>query len=316
MLWDKVPYILLSTIFGIVALYGKRHMVDVTTHAEKAIMAFKSMSFYLQKLALPTDLSVIYPFPDAIKLFDPVLLVPFILISLLIIATIIFARKNRLIAFGFIFFFVTVAPTFLNFAKAGEVYFASDRYAYIPSIGIFLVVTIGLGWIADRIIKKSVRGEKIFIGLISAILICFGFMAHAQSLVWQDKETLFTQSMENYGNTHVAHNNLANAFLNKGEIDKAIFHYEEAIKIKPDSVRTHCNLALALGRNGDFKRAFSEIVLAQELSPGSAESYLRLGDLFAMQENERQAKEAYAKAMELDPDYVRKQFYKIQFMEK
>jgi tetratricopeptide (TPR) repeat protein len=47
-----------------------------------------------------------------------------------------------------------------------------------------------------------------------------------------------------------AHNNLGNAYSEQGEIDKAIEHYQIALKLKPDYSDAHYNLGIAYQKKG------------------------------------------------------------------
>ena len=47
----------------------------------------------------------------------------------------------------------------------------------------------------------------------------------------------------------LAHNNLGNALLQKGEIKEAIDHYRETVRLKPDLIAAQKNLEMALLRS-------------------------------------------------------------------
>ena len=51
----------------------------------------------------------------------------------------------------------------------------------------------------------------------------------------------------------IAHNNLGNALVQKGEMKEAIDHYRETLKLKPDLVAAQKNLKTALLRSEELE---------------------------------------------------------------
>jgi Flp pilus assembly protein TadD len=74
-----------------------------------------------------------------------------------------------------------------------------------------------------------------------------------------------------------AHNNLGNALRDKGDHDRAIVKYREAIRLKPDYAEAHNNLGLALGGMGELDGAIAEYREAIRLKPTFAEAHVNLG---------------------------------------
>jgi len=94
----------------------------------------------------------------------------------------------------------------------------------------------------------------------------------------------------------------ANEFYNRGEYEKAIAGYEEAIKLSPDNWAYYFNLGLAfkkLGKMAEAREAFSKAV---ELNPGSFSANKEMGELLAKEEQYETAAVYYRKAVELSPN--------------
>ena len=136
------PFFLLSAVFLFVAMFGKERILTSSSLLDTVLMAQKSAFFYLQKLTVPTRLTVIYPFQRMITVLAPEFFLP-LLINLGLLWIAFWQRRTRpLVSFGILFYFVTLAPTFFNFHKGDLLFFAVDRYAYIPSLGFFMVLTV------------------------------------------------------------------------------------------------------------------------------------------------------------------------------
>ncbi len=113
-------------------------------------------------------------------------------------------------------------------------------------------------------------------------------------------------------NSAISHNNYANALVKKGLYGAAVREYQTAISLKPDMVRPYANLVLALSKDGKMQEAFNTLAEAMNRFPENGELYFSLGSLYAMQRQEVLAKEAWAKAIELDSWYVQRNLIGIQ----
>jgi len=114
-----VPFFILSVIFLMIALGGKERVVATTGLLPTMLMACKSTVFYAQKFIAPYGLGMLYPYRDAITIASPHFFIPL----LLVVGALILAwrtwKRNPLLAFGILFTLITLAPTFLNYAKGG-----------------------------------------------------------------------------------------------------------------------------------------------------------------------------------------------------
>ena len=331
---DKLPYFFLALLFGIIALYGKREIIEHMTALSYLLMAGKSTLFYLQKLFLPTGLSVLYPYLDPITIRSPDFWFPHLVLIPVFLCSLLSFRWNRIIPFGTAFFLATLLPTFTNFAKGGTLYFASDRYAYIPSFGIFFIVASGIAWLWD---DSPLSRGKIIVGACSVVLIILSFFTYRQSMTWRDTEALFNQTLSLYPRSHVAHNNIgklyaqqgrlgeamekyrtsidllpsAEGFYNiglihtqQGNIDGAITAYRKSIALKPSQPQPHLNLGGLYVKAGRTVEAMAEFRSAAAAEPSFAMPHYNLALLHEEQGNLKEAFEEYKKTIERDPYYL------------
>ena len=305
MLLEKVPYFALSILFGVIALYGKRDVTSSATLVETVLMAAKSTVFYLQKLFLPTGLSVLYPYTESIRLSSPEFFVPFLLLFAFLGLLAFSLRYTRDLLFGFLFFLVTLLPTFLNFSKLGDYYFASDRYAYLPSLGMFFLIGWGMQRFFLQAERYQVTKQKIR-GLLIGSSIVFGLfmvMTFRQSLVWADTMTLFRHVVQHYPNAHRARNNLGNAYRRQGLLDEAIVELESALAIREEP-KTLSNLGAVYRKKGQMGEALALYEKAIAIAPSDPEPHFGLGLVFAEQRKFPEALASYDRALALDPGYA------------
>jgi tetratricopeptide (TPR) repeat protein len=308
MLLEKLPYFALSILFGIIAWIGKTAVVDASTLTEKILMAPKSMVFYLEKLFVPAGLTVLYPFTGTITLSRPDLLIPLAILFALATGTLLTLRWTRNIFFGIGFFCMTVAPTLINFAKGDTFYFASDRYAYVPSIGIVFLVVLIFGWLCQRRVKAC-------IAVACVLLATLGVLSALQARTWKDSEALFTQALKISPDAYVARVNLGNVERYRGNEQQAIAAYRTALDIMHEKGRTGpaldrslsktlSNLASAQREQGDFAAAQSSYQEALRLNPQNVYALLGLGTVAGQQGDAASAERYYRQAILSAPDFA------------
>lgn len=301
MIVDILPFVSLSIIFGVVALIGKPHAEPF--HLLSIIPVFpQSVAFLLLKIAFPVGLYVLYPlenppsFASASFLLSSIFAVGFMAIAVKA------WRKHAVISFGIALFLITVLPTFFNLAKGKDIYLTSDRYAYLPSLGIFLII----GYVGMMFLRRY-SGTALRRGIgagVGTVVVLLGLMAHRQSLLWKDGEILFNHQLQYSPNSLIALNNRAHIFVKKGKFDEAFADYKRALERDPDDVRVVNNLAMAYVKAGKTDEAFDAFQRAIDLNPGRAETHYSLGIFFRQLGREQDARAAFRIAYELDPAFM------------
>ncbi len=299
MITEKLPYAGIALLFGIIAIFGKTAVVASSTLSQKILMACKSTAFYLQKIFAPVDFSLLYPYTKTITITSPDFYIPVIIVAVLLLTAFLVRNRYRMITVGILFYLVTLAPTFINFAKGGDldIYFASDRYAYIPSIGVFLLVSAVLA----EIISDQWTRIRIMPAAGVIVLGTLAFLSYQQSRVWKDTETLFTNVLTLYpDSSHVAHNNLGNMYRLQGDVDRSIDEYKQAISIRPHP-KTWSNLGAAYRKKGMMAEARAAYEAALTLDPKSAIAHIGYAVILVDQGKLSDAEAEYKKGIAIDP---------------
>lgn len=302
---EKLPFFILSGIFGIVALLGKTAILAASTPWQKILMASKSTIFYIEKFIAPFRLSVIYPYTKPITVTSPDFFVPLVLTIALLAITVWVWKKSRLVSFGLAFYLLTLVPTFTNFSKANDNYFASDRYAYIPMIGLLIALGAVLQhWLSlPRTARESARNMKTFAFSAAAVIGIFAITAHAQSLTWRTSEALYRNAIQYYPNSRAAHHNLGMELLLAGKPEDALAEFDIAESIKNDP-RTRVSKGAALVALKRYKEATIQYESVIAMDPDEPDAYYGLGNIALKQGNLEEAIQQYKKAIEADPTYT------------
>lgn len=241
------PFFVLSIIFGLIAIFGKsRNIVQLTT-LQTFLLATKSAAFMVWKILLPVDLSVLYPQsgPIGFTAFLLPIAVSAILLGIVIVALI---RKQRVVVLCLLFTLITFAPNIFTFVKNGELYFFSDRYAYLSTIGLFLLS-------ASAISRLHVSRPAIASSVTLIILLILGTASQVQAQVWRDSFTLLTHAVAIYPDSGLAHSNLGSILMGQGDDAGALKEFDLALTADPHLMNAWINRGNIFARRGDLAAA-------------------------------------------------------------
>ncbi|MCK5015889.1 MAG: tetratricopeptide repeat protein [Candidatus Peribacteraceae bacterium] len=289
----KIPYFVISIIFGVVALLGKQSVLSSSSYLDSVLMAFKSTAFYLQKLFIPTNLSVIYPYNEQISITSPDFLLPIITIIALIVLVILSVKKTKEVLFGSLLFFIALIPSFTNYARAGDIFYASDHYAYLPSIGILYIVGIAFMFLLNRY-------RKVALSSLFVILITFSILSSSQAKIWENNSTLFGNVIYQFNDSYLAHNKIGLDFYDENNLSKAINSFNSSIEIKPNA-SAYYNLGVAYIALQQYSSALDAITKSVELDPSKMMAQYNLGYLYSNIGQNRKAIERFLIVVENNP---------------
>jgi tetratricopeptide (TPR) repeat protein len=102
-----------------------------------------------------------------------------------------------------------------------------------------------------------------------------------------------------------AHNNLANALAQQGNHQDAVAHYREALRLRPDLAGAHDNLGVTLKALGRLDEAGVSFREALRLNPGFGAAHLNLANLLVAQGAPGEALDNLRQAVRLLPGLAR-----------
>ncbi len=119
----------------------------------------------------------------------------------------------------------------------------ADRYTYLPSIGLFLVLI----WGACEIITRLPNCNRVLFGLGLVLLGLCTAATWQTTRCWRNSETLLRHSLASNPNNFAIQALLGNVLWQKGETEEARMHFREALRFKPSFVRVY-----AVGKGGTW----------------------------------------------------------------
>jgi tetratricopeptide (TPR) repeat protein len=204
---------------------------------------------------------------------------------------------------GWLWFLGTLAPVIGLVQVGGQT--MADRYFYIPSIGLFIVIAFGLADIAKT--RRVSRPVGISAAVASGILLALAILTNAQIHRWSDSFTLFKHTLAVTPPNLIIENNLGSAFSRSGLHDEAAAHIEKALEIIPahyDSLLYDLLLNMGISRfyQNRLPEAIQYCQSALRLRPDAPKAHDLLGMALAMQGHGEAALDEMRRAAELAPN--------------
>lgn len=299
---EKIPFFVIAVLFSLLTVYIHYHSTDVSPRPpfalwQKIFISCYGFIFYIGKMILPVKLSCIYPYPDDIYTRLPAIFRAAPVIVAALTAAVVFSvRHTKKILFGFLFYAITVAPV-LQFLPAGGEAVPADRYTYIPLIGLFYIAAEGCGWLWEKN-----RQLRLFVIIaLSTLMIILGYLTFMRGLVWQDSVKLWTDVLASRPHAGVAYSNRGSEYYLRGEHDKAIADFNEALKLNPRYAEVYNNRGVLYSERGDNDKAIADFTRAITLKPSYAASYDNRGLAYLRKGLFEEAIRDFTKAIELEP---------------
>jgi len=310
-LTEKLPFFVVGGIFAVITIIsqGRTAVAEMPTESSFLTVVLTichNIIFYLFKMVWPTQLAPHYPYPNPFDLSSGMVLAGVVGTCVLIPFLIISLRWTRALLTGWFFFFVAIFPSMgvIGFTNV----IASDKFAYLPSIGLLMVLT----WLVTRIWNTSahntIRPAKRRLIAVIVVLVLAASEAvttRHQLARWQDTEGLFRYMLTVTPNAASPHYHLATVLASLNQTDEAIEEYEIALRLNPNDPDTHYNLANILARTGHIDDAIDHYQAALTWNPRFALAHSNLGNALAAKGRTEEAITHFTATLKLQPNNFR-----------
>lgn len=261
-----------------------------------------NVAFYLFKIVRPMELSPHYPVPEPMGLSQPMVLAGVIVTALLAAGAAHSLRRSRAMACCLTIFVVGLLPTMQFVGFSGVT--ASDKFVYLPALGIMMLVAWGLTTGIDALNAGKHRSAVVLIVPMLLVLALETSATRRQLGHWRDTRSLFAHMLTIAPKSDLVHLGLGIALAREGSPGEAETHLRAAVQLEPlraDSYVALGDLLAAQNRHGEATAAYWEAI---RIEPTRVATHLNLGAALAALGRTEEAIAAYREALRLLPDYA------------
>ena len=302
LLLEKLPLLVLSAASAWITMQAQREggamrsaaQFSIGVRLENAVVAYAT---YLWKMIWPSHLAPLYPHPGDSLAFWQVAVSALVLLA--VTGVVAGFRSRRYLLTGWLWFLGTLVPV-IGLVQVGDQAMA-DRYAYIPLVGIFVMLAWGAADLADsRQIGLTARWIP-----AACILLALAFATHRQLGYWSSNYDLWTHALAVTDRNFIAQDNLGGALLLLDRPDEAYSHFQAAAQINPSDPMSHSNLGAYLQEHGKLPEAVQQYDRTIRLTSDAgllAATYANLGAAYRKLGEDEKARENYDQALRQNPN--------------
>ncbi len=302
---QKIPYFLLSLLFGLITLEAV-HLQQAFpnsarfTFINKFIFSTSAIFFYIFLILCPFKLSAYHPFPTdyggsfpTLQRYSPLMF--------MVLCILIFSNKklNKQIKAGFAFFLITLAPTMHIFAMNDS--FVYERFLYIPSIGIFFIIAKLINKLFTEIPIKSKIKKIIAIYIALSYITLLISLTWQRCMVWKNSLSLWSDVINKYPDSPIGYFMRAKYEMAIDKPMSAIKDYTIAINIDPSYFMAYFGRATILSRIGKLNEAIKDYSVVLSINKRFVPAYINRGNLYSEKKQYKKAIADYTKAIKLNP---------------
>ena len=299
----KIPFFILSLIFGLVALRSQgvdgalSDLTTVFTYADRIFLVSYSLVFYMIKLFLPFHLSAFHAYPDKTGGLLPwfYYAAPIIL-GFLTLITFKMKKFRKVLVVGFLFYLANIILV-IQLVPIGQA-LVSERYSYMPYIGLFFILAHVLIYLFDN--YKNYKVYMQYAGI--ACILVFSVITFGRNKVWKDGIILWNDVIKKNAKVAFAYYNLGNAYKNKQDFQSAINAYSGAVRVDSVYQMAYFNRAHAYADIQQHQQAIEDYSKVVQLAPKHQEAYYNRAVSRATLKQYDAAIEDYTRSLELKPN--------------
>jgi tetratricopeptide (TPR) repeat protein len=299
LVWEKLPLFALTLGAAVVTYLVQKAGRALWTGDELPVQerlanALISYVRYVGKTFWPTDLALVYPYEHHwqghLVFGAAALLLAWSCLCLW------GAKRYPFGVVGWFWYLGTLIPV-IGLVQVGDQAMA-DRYMYIPSIGLFILVI----WAVDELLAAPAWLARCRVPLAVAALAACSVCTSVQLKYWVNSEQVFRHAMRVTANNYIAGNALGKHEQDLGRSEVAFDLYTRAVGIEPRYAPAQYNLGTVLLEKGRLEEAIKHFAMAAKADPGLPEAQYNWGKALLDQGKLDEAAAHFSKAAQLEPD--------------
>jgi Flp pilus assembly protein TadD len=298
-----------------------------TSRWDYFLTQFRVERTYLRLLFFPVNQCLIYDYRLSKGWGDPNTWAAFSLLWSILVLSFAFFKKNRLLTFGVLWFFLTLSVE-SSLIPVPDLIF--EHRLYLPMFGFVLFLT-SLLW-------TFFRSGKWFTAISLVIAVVLSGMTYVRNEVWKTITSLAQDVVRKNPHKGISYAGLGDAYSREARDDKAaVVCYRKALDLGFTTPWVFYNIAAAYSRLGEYEKSlpFQKIISSSsalkestpfydnhalalinkgenaaavkmlkedlKMSPENPLLYIQLGEAYRKMERENEAVASFRKAIELAP---------------
>lgn len=288
---------------------------------------FRVIVTYIRLFFLPYGQHLDYYYPLSYHFLEIKTIFSFLFLLTIMLFAIYYIRKNKLIALGIFWFFITLLPQSSLFARPNLIF---EHRAYLPIIGIIIAIA---GFISHLKINKEKYKTAIPL-FFTAIILLLSVLTYMRNEKWKTAYSLWRdcyrkspqkprvcnnmgQIMHQYKkydaaisfyNKALQHNpKYAEVFYNRSrvyadlqQLPLAIHDLDSALLLKPDYYAAYNNKAILIYRQADTMKAIEILSFVILNKPNNIEALTNRAIIYAEKQEWEKAYTDISQAAKLD----------------
>ncbi len=176
-----------------------------------------------------------------------------------------------------------------------------DRYLYLPSLGLCILVAVGFEKTASWF-SRMPSGKVIVRASYAIIFVLLGIATVVYQTYWVNDLVLYTRGIKIAPLNDTAVVNLGVIYIEHGQLQQGMSMFEEEIARNPDNATALFNLGRAEYGLGHYQSAETLVGRAIVLAPGRADWWLMYAGIEIKVGKYEQAEAAARRALAIDPN--------------
>jgi tetratricopeptide (TPR) repeat protein len=246
---------------------------------------------YIRLLFIPLSQHLYYLVAVKNNLFDAAVLSSAIFLIIIFAIGIYFYKKNKLISFAIVMFFISqiIESSIFPFK-----YLLFEYRLYLSTISVGLLISTVL---------LTYFKKKYAITALSVIAFIYCILTFNQNSIWQNPIKLWTNNVEKSPKNPVANNNLGSEYMMVNDFENAFKFFNKAIELDSNYADPYSQRAVIFSNNKNYSAAIKDAFKAIKLNPKIALFYNNRGYIYQSWGNYDSAIADFKKAIELEPTY-------------
>lgn len=301
MVRDKIPFLALAFFFAAVTVWVYQSSNNLAgfhggSPYNNFLAVINVFIEYVIYLAVPEYLDHFYWTSVPQTIFERQVILSISAIFLLALLAWWSFRKDRVFFFWLGWFFISLLPV-LNIVPITIL--RADRYMYLPAIGFFYLVSLGLWKIT---LKGDIRFSfAVFFSCSLALAGVYGFLTVERNRIWKDPVIFWEASLRKFPQSPWPYRYIGSIYADRGKNDLAISYFRSGLLHHPNDTRLLNGLAIAHRNKKELRQAEELLLRAISINPEDSWPYINLGSLFYQKGETAKAISYLKKALEVDP---------------